>query len=153
MVHNAKPPKNSSTLSKLARTVSDSPPKSAKSQVVGGPLLNELFTESDLDNPNQMLSSDTTNLDLESDNFNNLLGDDSVNKDLDQFNFEIEDENTNRLLVCDICIKQFSKLYHLVLHLKSHTGKFICTKCEKVSTENAALFRVALSVFQNNVDT
>lgn len=123
------------TLSKPARTVSQSPPKSAKSksQAVGGPLLNEIFTESDPDNPNLLLSSDVLGRDLESDTFDNLLGDDSVNKDLDQFNFEIEEKNTGQLLVCDICVKQFGKLPHFILHLKSHTGKFVCTICEKVS--------------------
>lgn len=138
MAHNIKRQKSFSTSSKPVGTASQSSPKSAelRSQAVGGPLLNEIFTESNLDNPNLLLSSDVLSRDLESDNFDNLLGDDSVNKDLDQFNFEIEEKNTNQLLVCDICVKQFAKLHHFVLHLKSHTGKFVCMICEKVSIKN-----------------
>lgn len=115
--------------------------KSAKDHVkdslVGGPLLNEVLTES-LDNSNILLQqTDMEQFDIGNiDNSNMLLDSENLGVDhlltdnvkyLEHFNFDI-DENQEQFL-CDICLKSFSKLKLLVQHLKRHTGKYMCPHC------------------------
>lgn len=100
--------------------------------VVGGPLLNDLLTDS-LDNTNLVLPNIELNMNaLESDAMNlavdNLLTENV--KELDHFNFEIAESQEQ--YVCDICLKVFSKLYYLLQHLKKHTGRFTCGYCLKI---------------------
>lgn len=103
-----------------------------KDSLVGGPLLNEVLTES-LDNSNILLQQfdigniDNTNMLLDSENLgvDHLLTDNV--KYLEHFNFDI-DENQEQFM-CDICLKSFCKLKLLVQHLKRHTGKYMCPHC------------------------
>lgn len=105
-----------------------------KDVALGGPLLNDMFTDSsDLQQAdlNQFdLSMDNQNLLLDNDNLivENLLSENV--KDLDHFNFEIDDGQ--KQFVCDICLKQFTKVKLLIIHLRHHTGDFMCYKCLKV---------------------
>lgn len=95
-------------------------PKSSKS--LGGPLLNNFFTET-LDNVNLLAASGDLSLDFENLNVGSC--------ELDDFNFELGESKEQ--LVCDICLRPFGKLKHLVLHLKGHTGNFVCNICTKVN--------------------
>lgn len=101
-----------------------------KDIVLGGHLINDAFTDS-FDLPQNELNQVNLNLDNQS-----LLFDTEENldfgnvKDLDHFNFEIDDNQKH--FVCDICLKQFTKLKLLVEHLKAHTGRFLCSRCLKV---------------------
>jgi hypothetical protein len=105
-----------------------------KDVALGGPLLNDMFTDSsDLQQAdlNQFdLSMDNQNLLLDNDNLivENLLSENV--KDLDHFNFEIDDGQ--KQFVCDICLKQFTKVKLLIIHLRHHTGDFMCYKCLKI---------------------
>lgn len=112
--------------------------KTKKDTVVGGPLLNDILTDS-MDNTNLLLSQSgfdisftNENILMETDNLNvdNLLMSENV-KELDHFNFELA-ENQEQF-VCDICLKEFSKLKQLYLHLNKHTGKYYCKTCHKVN--------------------
>lgn len=114
---------------------------------VGGPLLNDLFNCDSLDNSNLLLQSTSiiNQFDITSniDNQNHLFLDSDVNnlnvenllnetvKGFDHFNFEIVDSQIKQY-VCDICLKQFTKLKYLILHLKHHTADYMCQKCYKV---------------------
>lgn len=106
--------------------------------IIGGPLLNTAFTDS-LDTPGLAIQPtdisgfqvNENNLLIEPDNLNidNLLNENV--KELDDFNFEITESHEQ--FVCDVCLKGFSKLQHLVMHLKKHTAMYTCSKCLKVS--------------------
>lgn len=120
----------SESLSKLNLTLPTTCNFTTKDVVLGGPLLNDVFTDS-LDLPQNEFSQFHPNLDNQTlllDNEENL--DFGSVKDLDHFNFEIDDNQKH--FVCDLCLKQFAKLKLLVEHLKSHTGKYTCFKCLKV---------------------
>ncbi|KAK5646832.1 hypothetical protein RI129_005296 [Pyrocoelia pectoralis] len=103
-----------------------------KELIVGGPLLNDLLTDS-LDNTNLILPNIELNLNvLENDALNlsvdNLLNDNV--KELDHFNFDITESQEQ--FVCDVCLKVFAKLKYLIQHLKKHTGRFTCGHCLKI---------------------
>lgn len=107
--------------------VSQSKPE-CRDVALGGPLLNDMFTDSsDLQQfdigLDQNLLLDNDNLTVE-----NLLSENV--KDLDHFNFEIDDNQ--KQFICDICLKQFTKVKLLIIHLRHHTGDFMCTKCLKI---------------------
>lgn len=112
-----------------------------KESVIGGPLLNDILTDS-LDNSNLILhQTEINNFDLnnienqnilvESDNLNvdNLLTDNV--KGFDHFNFELDE--TQEQFICDVCLKAFTKLRLLILHLRKHTGRYTCPHCLTVS--------------------
>lgn len=104
-----------------------------KDSLFGGPLLNDILMDS-TDNTNLLLpqtslTSQSVLLEDENLNVDNLFNDNE--KCLDHFNFEI-DENKEQF-ICDICLKEFSKLKFLIIHLNKHTGKYMCQKCFKVS--------------------
>lgn len=111
--------------------------------VIGGPLLNDVLTDS-LDNSSIMLQTEISTFDLENQNIliesDNLNVDNILNenvKELEHFNFEIKE--TEEQFVCDICLKAFNKLKLLVQHLKKHTAKYFCYKCLKVFCRNENL--------------
>ncbi|EFA02991.2 hypothetical protein TcasGA2_TC010410 [Tribolium castaneum] len=113
---------------KTSKSVVTPPKTDCRDVVLGGPLLNDMFTDSSdlqqfdlLDNQNLLLDND--NLTVE-----NLLSDNV--KDLDHFNFEIDD--SQKQFICDICLKQFTKIKLLIVHLRHHTGDFMCYKCLKI---------------------
>ncbi|XP_063902821.1 zinc finger protein 569-like [Zophobas morio] len=119
-----KPPK---TVDAVAKT-------QCKDVALGGPLLNDIFTDS-----SDLQQSDLNQFDLNIDNQNLLLDNDNLTvenllnenvKDLDHFNFEIDD--SQKQFVCDICLKQFTKVKLLIIHLRHHTGDFMCYKCSKI---------------------
>ncbi|XP_044268277.1 PR domain zinc finger protein 15-like [Tribolium madens] len=114
--------------SKTSKSIVSPTKTDSRDVVLGGPLLNDMFTDSSdlqqfdlLDNQNLLLDSD--NLTVE-----NLLNDNV--KDLDHFNFEIDD--SQKQFICDICFKQFNKMKLLIVHLRQHTGDFMCFKCLKI---------------------
>lgn len=106
---------------------------------VGGPLLNDILGDS-LDNSNLTLQQTDLNslelnyiesnilLDNENFNMDNLLNENV--KELDHFNFELKDSVED--IVCDICLKVFTKLSNLIKHMVQHTGTFFCHTCKKV---------------------
>lgn len=101
-----------------------------KDIVLGGHLINDVLSDS-FDLPQNELNQFNLNLDNQSLLFDNEENLDFGNvKDLDHFNFEIDDNQKH--FVCDICLKQFTKLKLLVAHLKAHTGRFLCFQCLKV---------------------
>lgn len=115
-----------------------------KDAIIGGPLLNDMLTDS-LDNSNIMLQqTEMSSFDLE--NQNMLIESDNLNvdnifnenvKELEHFNFEIDE--TEERFVCDVCLKAFTKLKYLVMHLRKHTAKYFCYKCSKVFSRNENL--------------
>ncbi|XP_019869816.2 PR domain zinc finger protein 15 [Aethina tumida] len=106
---------------------------------VGGPLLNDILGDS-LDNSNLTLQQTDLNslelnyiesnilLDNENFNMDNLLNENV--KELDHFNFELKDSVED--IVCDICLKVFTKLSNLIKHMVQHTGTFFCHTCKKI---------------------
>lgn len=118
--------------------------KEKKDAEIGGPLLNDMLTDS-LDNSNIVLQQtemsafdlENQNILIESDNLNvdNILNENV--KEIEHFNFEID--KTEEQFVCDICLKVFNKLRLLVQHLKKHTAKYFCSKCSKVFCRNENL--------------
>lgn len=102
--------------------------------MLGGPLLNDVLTDS-MDNTNLLLhQTDITRFDphnmennlLDNDNLN-LTVDNFIEDDDDKFNFNIDEDKDE--YVCDICLKPFVKLKRLVQHLQKHTGKYTCSEC------------------------
>lgn len=117
---------------------------SGRREYIGGPLLNDMLTDS-LDNSNIMLQqTEMSNFDLVDQNMliesDNLSVDNILNgnvKELEHFNFEIDE--TEERFVCDVCLKAFNKLRLLVQHLKKHTAKYVCLKCTKIFCRNENL--------------
>lgn len=111
---------------------------------VGGPLFNEIlndsFDNSNLAMPNLELNQFSLSLEntvanqsiLENDNLSlnaDILLADNVNE-FDHFNFEIGESKEQH--VCDICLKSFTKVLLLRLHMRMHTGTYTCHQCCKV---------------------
>lgn len=104
--------------------------------LLGAPILNDMLTDGfestnllsqsqfEIGLPNQNMLLEVENLNVE-----NIFNENE--RDLDHFNFEI-DENKEQF-ICDICLKEFSRLKLLILHLNKHTGKYLCHSCHKVS--------------------
>lgn len=120
------------------------PKENKRDCIIGGPLLNDILTDS-LDNSNIMLQqTEMTNFDLDSQNI--LMEADILNvdniltenvKEIEHFNFEIDE--TEERFVCDVCLKAFNKLNLLVMHLRKHTAKYFCHRCSKVFSRNENL--------------
>ncbi|KAG5876662.1 hypothetical protein JTB14_027139 [Gonioctena quinquepunctata] len=121
------------------KTLSSTP----KDNSMGGPMLNEIMTDS-LDNPSLVLPQNyLSEFDLSNiENQGKLLGNENLQlntesilnenvKDLESFNFELKEPDNDQLM-CDICLKSFKKLKLLILHMAQHTGRHTCHECNKV---------------------
>ncbi|KAI4464468.1 finger putative transcription factor family-related [Holotrichia oblita] len=112
-----------------------------KDTMVGGPLLNDMLTDS-MDNTNLLLQqTDISRFDMHNDI---LLDNDNLNlvvenymPDDDNFNFNINEDKEEH--ICDICLKPFAKLKRLVQHLQKHTGKYACPECLVIFSRNENL--------------
>nr|XP_022918955.1 zinc finger protein 271-like isoform X1 [Onthophagus taurus] len=142
IVHgNAPPQKN---LKKFDDKALNNNKNLGKDSMVGGPLLNELLTDS-MDNTNLFLQQNIEDFDIQNiDNQNILLDGDSLNlgmdnliSDNDNFNFDLSADQEEH--VCDICMKPFNKLKQLIQHLQMHTGKYTCPKCLVIFSRNENL--------------
>ncbi|KRT78578.1 zinc finger protein [Oryctes borbonicus] len=112
-----------------------------KDAMLGGPLLNDMLTDS-MDNTNLLLQqTDISRFDMHNDI---LLDNDNLNlavenfiQDDDNFNFNIDEDKVEH--ICDICLKPFAKLKRLVQHLQKHTGKYTCSECLVIFSRNENL--------------
>lgn len=89
----------------------------------GGPLLNDNCFDN-------FLLQQTCTSNFNSIDNSNILTENNDNEQL--FDIEINCEE-NEKIICDICLKGYTKLKSLIEHLKIHTGQFYCKECNKVS--------------------
>lgn len=101
---------------------------------IGGPLLNSTAS----DNPDNSYFVMPFNFDLSEDS--HIMGVEHFNENslmtenftaLTGINFDIEE--MKKVVVCDICFKNFTSLPNLIQHLKGHTGEYFCSTCNKVN--------------------
>lgn len=113
----------------------------------GEPLLTQ-YVSDNLDNSNSFLTQpepDENIFDLE--NYGNqtaLFDEDHLRlnldvigsatiKDLDELDIDAKHPNSDTNdFVCDICLKRFSSVRLVALHLRFHAGQYFCSNCKRV---------------------
>lgn len=114
----------------------------------GEPLLTQ-YVSDNLDNSNSFLTQpepDENIFDLDNyDNQTALFDEDNLRlnldvigsatiKDLDELDIDAKHPNSDTNdFVCDICLKRFSSVRLVALHLRFHAGQYFCSNCKRVS--------------------